>query len=419
MDKRVILESNITKNKVIKNTIYFILTILTFAISIKPVHCTGTVIADVSINNIASNIFTSEEGITYQATDDTDGCQVVSYNGDSRNIIIPDEYNGYPVTSIADNAFKDNESIRTVAIGNNVTSMGKGAFAFCTSLYQIIIPEQVEEFGKNIFYGCNESRFTVVTPKNSKAEKFALKNSLLVTDTASTSLSASSIRNIEGAQDKIYVYSAPAKVKWKSLNPGIAKVNKYGKITALKKGTAKITAVTAGQTLKCSVKVLERNKKNCLKIIYSKYVKKEMTDYEKIYAAHAWLIQNVKYDKTLYRTGTVPAISHTAEGAFNRGIAVCDGYSKAFIIIMGHYGIKSRMVTGGAHAWNMVRIKNKWYHVDCTYDDPIVNGSFNNKNVYLDFFLKTDKEMRKTHIWDYSAFPKCNSKKVNKNYKTK
>ncbi len=76
------------------------------------------------------------------------------------------------------------------------------------------------------------------------------------------------------------------------------------------------------------------------------------------------------------------------------------------------------MVTGGAHAWNIVKIKNKWYHVDCTYDDPIVNGSFNNRNVFLDFFLKTDKEMRITHIWDYSAFPKCNSKKVNKSYRT-
>ena len=76
------------------------------------------------------------------------------------------------------------------------------------------------------------------------------------------------------------------------------------------------------------------------------------------------------------------------------------------------------MVTGGSHAWNIVKIKNKWYHVDCTYDDPIVNGSFNNRNVFLDFFLKTDKEMKITHIWDYNAYPKCNSKKVDKIYRT-
>ena len=48
----------------------------------------------------------------------------------------------------------------------------------------------------------------------------------------------------------------------------------------------------------------------------------------------------------------------------------------------------------------------------------VVNGSFNNKHVFMDFFLKTDQEMYATHIWNYSAFPKCNSTKVNKNYRT-
>ena len=76
------------------------------------------------------------------------------------------------------------------------------------------------------------------------------------------------------------------------------------------------------------------------------------------------------------------------------------------------------MVTGGQHSWNMVKIKKNWYHIDCTYDDPVVNGSFNNKHVFMDFFLKTDQEMYATHIWNYSAFPKCNSTKVNKNYRT-
>lgn len=465
MDKKIILESNFIKNRIIKIVIYFILPVLISATGIKPVHCTGAGLPDGSINNIASNIFTSEEGIVYKAIEGTNEYQVVSYTGNGRNVIIPDEYNGYAVTSVAAGSFRGNEIITSVIIGSNIKSIGAGAFshcgylksaefkgnkiktipsncfeacvslkkielpksvkkagyrafAFCTSMYQIIIPGQVTSFGKEIFYGCNKNRLTVVTETGSEAEKTARKYNLLVTDTSQTLLSSSSLIDIEGAQDKIYVYSAPSKVKWKSLDPGTASVNKHGRIKALKPGTAIVTAKTAGIELKCRVKVYKRNKKNCLKVVYSKYVRKEMTDYEKVYAAHAWLIQNVKYDKTLYKTGTVPAISHTAEGALDRGIAVCDGYAKAFIIIMEHYGIKSRMVTGGAHAWNIVKIKNKWYHVDCTYDDPIVNGSFNNRNVFLDFFLKTDKEMRITHIWDYSAFPKCNSKKVNKSYRT-
>lgn len=414
--------------KIIKIAICFLLPVIIFITVKKPAYCTGAGLKDRSINNTAeisinstgdtAIVVTSEDGIAYEAVNGENKYRVISYTGNGRNVVIPDEYNGYTVTSIAANAFRGNEIITGVVIGSNITSIGDGAFAFCTSMYQIIIPGQVTKFGKEIFYGCNKNRLTVVTEKGSKAEKTALKYGLLVTGSRQTQLSVNNIMDIEGSQNKIYVYSAPSKVKWKSHNKGIALVNQYGKIMALKAGTAVITAKTAGMELKCRVKVYKRNKKNCLKVIYSKYVKKEMTDYEKIYAAHAWLIQNVKYDKTFYRTGTVPAISHTAEGAFNRGIAVCDGYSKAFIIIMEHYGIKCKMVTGGTHAWNMVKIKNKWYHVDCTYDDPIVNGSFNNRNVFLDFFLKTDKQMRLTHVWDYSAFPKCNSKKINKNYQT-
>lgn len=428
--------------------------------------CTET--GSTSILNNAGTVFTDSSGIVYEVTETTDNinrCKVISYTGDKKEVVIPDKYNGYAVTSVGDNAFYRNGTVTDITLGSNITTIGNSAFshciylkkidfnnalvktipegcfeacgllkavrlpasvkkienrafAFCSLLYQLIMPGKTEKLGKDIFYGCNKDRLTIVAPQNSKAGNFAKENGFLVTDKTEIHLLYNSFKNIEGGQDKLYVYNAPAKVKWKSLNKNIAGVNSQGRVTAIKPGTTVITAKTAGIKLKCRIKVLERNKKNCLKVIYSRYVRKEMTDYEKIYAAHAWLIQNVKYDKTLYKKGSVPAISHMAEGAFNKGRAVCDGYSGAFIIIMEHYGIKCKMVTGAAHAWNMVKIKNKWYHIDCTYDDPVVNGSFNNKEIFLDFFLKTDKEMYTTHIWDYNAFPKCKSKNIDKKYKT-
>ena len=63
MDKKIILESNFIKNIIIKAAMCFIFIVLTFATGIKPVHCTGAGMADGGINNIASKIFTSEEGI--------------------------------------------------------------------------------------------------------------------------------------------------------------------------------------------------------------------------------------------------------------------------------------------------------------------------------------------------------------------
>lgn len=45
------------------------------------------------------------------------------------------------------------------------------------------------------------------------------------------------------------------KVKWKSAKPSVAKINKKGKITAVKVGTAKMTAKYKGKTYKFTVKV--------------------------------------------------------------------------------------------------------------------------------------------------------------------
>lgn len=430
-------------------------------------------------NNLDSKQYIDENGLIYNIDDSAGMCTVTSYMKDNitdnidmtnteyvtlnKNIIIPDTYMGYKVVAIEDYAFKDS-NIESIVIGNNITDIGIGAFEYCdklnsvivngqikkihnacfamcksleaielsqsvkkigdssfvgcSSLYQVIIPKSVEKINKNAFNDCKKRRLTLVTPNNSYAHLYAEKYGYMAVNTKDTKLSVEKIQDLSDYKGNIFLYNSPQKAVWKSSKPSVVEVNKYGKITAKKAGKAVITAESGDKTYKCNVNILKRNKKNCLKVIYSNYVTKEMSDYEKIYAAHAWLIRNVKYDKRLYKTGTVPIVSHTAEGAFNKGVAVCDGYAKAFIIIMKHYKIQSRMITGGYHAWNLVKIKNKWYHIDCTYDDPIVNGSFNNKYVYMDFFLKTDEYMYKTHVWDYDAYPRCNSKKIDKKYRT-
>ncbi|MDD5948638.1 MAG: Ig-like domain-containing protein, partial [Lachnospiraceae bacterium] len=50
------------------------------------------------------------------------------------------------------------------------------------------------------------------------------------------------------------------KVTWKSSNKKVAKVSKKGKVTALKKGTAKITAKVSGKKFTCNVNVVKKKK---------------------------------------------------------------------------------------------------------------------------------------------------------------
>jgi len=149
--------------------------------------------------------------------------------------------------------------------------------------------------------------------------------------------------------------------------------------------------------------------------IIKSVIKKDMTNYQKVQAVHNWMIRNVKYDYYSLKRGYVPSVSHTAKGALLKKVAVCDGYSRAFQMVMRKLKIPCRFVTGSSgsvgHAWNMVKLSGKWYHIDVTFDDPIINGTNTNKKPYYTYFLKSSSVMKKTHHFTASKYPKCNSKK--------
>lgn len=67
----------------------------------------------------------------------------------------------YKITSVSENAFKNNKKITKVVIGNNVKSIGANAFAGCTKLKSIKIEKNVTTIGMRAFYGCK--RLTSIT----------------------------------------------------------------------------------------------------------------------------------------------------------------------------------------------------------------------------------------------------------------
>ena len=54
-------------------------------------------------------------------------------------VVIPDEIEGLPVTSIGYNAFDGCYDLTSIIIPEGVTSIGFGAFSFCESLTSITI----------------------------------------------------------------------------------------------------------------------------------------------------------------------------------------------------------------------------------------------------------------------------------------
>jgi len=69
-------------------------------------------------------------------------------------IVIPSTYEGLPVTSIGQSAFKNCSSLTEIVIPNGVTSIGWNAFYWCENLTNVNIPEGIAYIGGNAFNAC-------------------------------------------------------------------------------------------------------------------------------------------------------------------------------------------------------------------------------------------------------------------------
>ncbi|MBW6411597.1 transglutaminase domain-containing protein [Clostridium weizhouense] len=134
---------------------------------------------------------------------------------------------------------------------------------------------------------------------------------------------------------------------------------------------------------------------NRINTIKQKYLNSCSTDLEIEYAIHDYITQNCTYDKDNYDRGTIPNISHTSYGALVNQVAVCDGYSKANMLLLNEYGIEAGIVTNDSHAWNYVNIDGNYYQTDLTWDDPTPET---NKIMYKNFNC-SDSVMHKIHPW--------------------
>ena len=94
------------------------------------------------------------DGILYSLSADGTYAKVIGYNGSTRKIIIADTYNGKPVKTIYQGAFRYNDNITSVTIPDSVTSIGDYAFLYCSSLTGVTIPDSVTSIGEDAFNNC-------------------------------------------------------------------------------------------------------------------------------------------------------------------------------------------------------------------------------------------------------------------------
>lgn len=179
------------------------------------------------------------------------------------------------------------------------------------------------------------------------------------------------------------------------------------------------------------------NAKDALSYIVSD----EMSEYEKVHAIYDYIIYNVRYDhdcanaEDKYVSGNLSLnekmkyYGYYLEGIFLDKFykkdmhAVCDGKSKAFVLMCGIEGITAVRISGKAssdgqnprgHAWNKVLLDlngtgdKEWYFVDTTWGDV---GDDSKEFLSHAYFLLSDDEVKNTHVENPGhGYPKAEGK---------
>lgn len=148
--------------------------------------------------------------------------------------------------------------------------------------------------------------------------------------------------------------------------------------------------------------------------IISSTIKPRMTQLEKVMAIHDYVVLNTSYDYDNYRQNRVPPESNTAFGVLIKGKGVCSGYAKSMMLLLNKAGIETKYITGTAggegHAWNLVKIDNRYYYLDATWDDPVPDQK---GKVRYAYFLVDANTLAKDHRWNKTGLPVANNTNYN------
>lgn len=133
---------------------------------------------------------------------------------------------------------------------------------------------------------------------------------------------------------------------------------------------------------------------------------------------HDYFVYEYEYDYDNLEADTLPEDSFRSGGIIKRKIGVCQAYAYAYSYILNHLGIECHVAGSDAmnHAWNILKLDGSYYHVDCTWDDPVRDRI---GEVSHAFFLLSDSSImnRKegSHYgWDLRLF--CRSSKYDRYY---
>ncbi len=123
------------------------------------------------------------------------------------------------------------------------------------------------------------------------------------------------------------------------------------------------------------------------------------SDYEKEKYIHDELVNRITYQFN--------SLDQSSYSSVPNDYTVCCGYAKAFQYLMQQLGVPTYFCIGwggGMHAWNIIKLDDGYYNVDCTWDDM--------NPVIYDYFNVSDKNnLMHSRMYQSRYLPACNGGK--------
>lgn len=302
------------------------------------------------------------------------GCEVLEV------INIPEKIN-----VIEDGMFDGCKAIKSIELPNSLTEISERAFADCISLESIDIPEKVTYIAANSFINCMALTF-VNMPGVKKVDTYAFENCSKLSNVllnSEASLAENSFSNCPSFKfinnNEVVLVNSESGAPYfdESINDFI--LNNFNAAN--------------------NVGFINTYIKLETKYIVSQITTDSMTDIEKAKVLHDWVCNKVTYDyEDVYALK-----NHVDASIFLNDSTVCDGYASGYSLLLQAAGIESYYISGKTnsgeyHAWNIVNLNDRYFHVDCCWDDSIGNS---------EYFVLSDKQMLESRnnwiVWKPSS----------------
>lgn len=170
-----------------------------------------------------------------------------------------------------------------------------------------------------------------------------------------------------------------------NINNFVHPYNTYTKIGIYTTPTNEITINVTYKYTKEDINKIEIKANEIIK----EYIKDDMTDYDKIKTLHDYIINNTRFscDEEIYGNKI-----HDARGPLFDSISCSNGYVDLLAVLLDKLGIENSKIASNTHIWNIVKLEDKWLHLDAAWDDPIDKNNPDKDYLLYDFFLKNTEE---------------------------